>query len=125
MSIKDIIKMFKEETQTKVSDAHIIQWLNECEAEVQEMLNIPTDEWIEYSEDDIADDADVKPIARAPYNRLYLFYLMARRDYANQEFESYGNHQAQYQSMFESYKVTAYREGLVVNDLPTKYRHVF
>ena len=125
MNIKDIIKMFREEKPNKVSDAHVIQWLNECEAEVQEMLGISPDEWVEYTEADLDDEADTVPIARAPYNRLYLFYLMARLDYANQEFESYGNHQAQYQSMFDDYKTVAYRDGLVISDLPRKFSHVF
>lgn len=125
MKVKDIIAIFKEETKAKASDAHIIKWLNECEAEVQEMLNVPTNEWVEYTEDDLDDEAKTELIARDPYSKLYLFYLMARRDYANQEFEAYGNHQAQFQSLFESYSITAQREGLVVSKLPKKFINVF
>ena len=125
MTIKDIIKMFKEESQSKVSDAHIIQWFNECEDEVQEYLGLPLDERISYTETDIADGATTKPIARTPYDKMYFFYLMARRDYANQEFENYANHQSQYSALFESYKLAAIREKLVVSELPGKYKNVF
>lgn len=125
MTIKDIITMFKEESQSKVSNAHIILWLNECEDEVQEYLRLPSDEWIRYTEDDIAESATTSPIARPPYDKMYFFYLMARRDYANQEFESYANHQAQYQSIFDAYKLAAIREKLVVSELPSKFKNVF
>ena len=125
MTIKDIIKMFKEESQSKVSDAHIIQWFNECEDEVQEYLGLPLDERISYTEADIADGATTKPITRTPYDKMYFFYLMARRDYANQEFENYANHQSQYSALFESYKMAAIREKLVVSELPGKYKNVF
>ena len=91
MTIKDIITMFKEESQSKVSDAHIIQWFNECEDEVQEYLGLPLDERISYTETDISDSATTTPIARTPYDKMYFFYLMARRDYENQEFEKYAN----------------------------------
>ena len=125
MTIKDIIKMFKEESQSKVSDAHIIQWFNECEDEVQEYLGLPLDERISYTEADIADGATTKPITRTPYDKMYFFYLMARRDYANQEFENYANHQSQYSALFESYKLAAIREKLVVSELPGKFKNVF
>ena len=117
--------MFKEESQSKVSDAHIIQWFNECEDEVQEYLGLPLDERISYTEADIADGATTKPIARTPYDKMYFFYLMARRDYANQEFENYANHQSQYSALFESYKLAAIREKLVVSELPGKFKNVF
>ena len=125
MTIKDIITMFKEESQSKVSDAHIIQWFNECEDEVQEYLGLPLDERISYTEADIADGATTKQIARTPYDKMYFFYLMARRDYANQEFENYANHQSQYSALFESYKMAAIREKLVVSELPSKFKNVF
>ena len=125
MTIKDIITMFKEESQSKVSDAHIIQWFNECEDEVQEYLGLPLEERISYTEADIADEATTKPITRTPYDKMYFFYLMARRDYANQEFENYANHQSQYSALFESYKLAAIREKLVVSELPGKFKNVF
>ena len=125
MTIKDIITMFKEESQSKVSDAHIIQWFNECEDEVQEYLGLPLDERINYTEADIADGATKKQVARTQYDKMYFFYLMARRDYANQEFENYANHQSQYSALFESYKLAAIREKLVVSELPGKFKNVF
>ena len=123
MTIKDIIKMFKEESQSKVSDTHIIQWFNECEDEVQEYLGLPLDERINYTEADIADGATTKPIARTPYDKMYFFYLMARRDYANQEFENYANHQTQYSALFESYKLAAIREKARENISNAKHRN--
>lgn len=123
-TIKEIVTMFKEEKPNKVSDAHIIQWFNEAEAEVQDMLGIPYDDWETYTVEDIAEDAVTEPIAKPPYISLYLFYLMARLDYANQEFESYSNNQAQYVEAFENYKKFAYRNGLVVTELPRRFVNV-
>lgn len=123
-TIKEIVTMFKEEKPNKVSDAHIIQWFNEAEAEVQEMLGIPYDDWEKYTVDDLADDAETVPLARPPYSSMYLFWLMARLDYANQEFESYSNNQAQSTKAFGNYKSYALRNGLMVTKHPRKFVNV-
>lgn len=125
MTINKIVTMFKEEKPNKVSDGHIIQWLNECEAEVQYAVKIPAEEWVQYTEDDLSNESDVEPVATPPFDRLYLYFLMARLDFANQEFEAYMNHRTQYESLFKDFVSHSYREGLVVNTLPKSFKNVF
>ena len=124
MTVKEIVTMFKEEKPNKVSDPHIIQWFNECEAEVQEMLHIPVDEWVSYTVEDLNDGMDTRPVARPPYDKLYLFYLFARLDFANQDMDMYANDHSQFASMMVDYKDAAFRDGLVVHNLPKNFINV-
>lgn len=125
MTLYEIVKMFREEKPNKVSDAHVVQWINECEDEVQNMLNIPQAEWVSYTTEDIAEGTETEPVVPRPYQKLYLFWLQARLDYANQEYEGYSNNWAQCKAQLDAFNAMAIREQIKISKLPTNFKNIF
>ena len=68
-------------------------------------------------------DGDTELIVRPPYDALYKSYLKAKIDYANEEYESYANNQAQFTSDYENWQAYAMRSGMVINDMPDSFRN--
>ena len=154
MTLFEVIDYVNKEKPNKVSNKHKIIWLNECESWVQSLLGMPIGEWLTYSEEDLnnkdsgitllaENDEEQNPnpetpeepfvdyspilIVNPPYDILYVYWLKAKIDYANEEYESYANNQAQFTSMFDDFKKFAFRSGLVVKsaDLPKKLKNVW
>ena len=62
-------------------------------------------------------------IVPEPYSAIYISYLKAKIDYAQEEYESYGNNQAIFDDDMKNFKAWAIREGKIRKDLPTEIKN--
>ena len=75
-------------------------WINELEGMVQRLV-IQKDEVEKYS---YPEDMDRELLIPAPFDDLYSYYLEAKIDYYNREYECYNNSVATFESRFSDYK---------------------
>lgn len=120
MTIKEVIDKVKEEKPNTFPDAKLIEFINEVEVEVAEQL------FEQFETPYTVDDKDKVLMAPAPYDRLYTSYVKAMVDYANEEYESYANNQAQHVQDFRDFVDWIVREKVDVNRVrPTRFRNVW
>ena len=81
MRLSEAIEQVKKEKPHSFSMDHCTVFINEVEASVQEYLGIPADEWKKY---DWKEDGNAVLIAPEPYSALYISWLKAKIDYANE-----------------------------------------
>lgn len=110
MTISELINKVNAEKPNGFSEEHLLLFINECEAQVQEFLGVDAVDRVKY---ELKYDKDEELIAPSPYDGLYEAFLKAKMDYINEEHESYENNQVQFSSIFYEYKAYAMREGLV------------
>lgn len=120
MRLSEAIEQVKKEKPHSFSMDHCTVFINEVEASVQEYLGIPADEWKKY---DWKEDGNAVLIAPEPYSALYISWLKAKIDYANEEYESYATSQAQFEADFTEFKAWAVREDRIRKELPTKIKN--
>lgn len=85
MTIQELLNKVNEEKPNSFPTSKIVQFINEVEPEVAEQLNInPAPSYTEES-----DDLEASLLAAKPYDRLYISYVKAQIDYANEEYASY------------------------------------
>ena len=120
MRLSEAIELVKKEKPHSFSMDHCTVFINEVEASVQEYLGIPADEWKKY---DWKEDGNAVLIAPEPYSALYISWLKAKIDYANEEYESYATNQAQFEADFTEFKAWAVREDRIRKELPTKIKN--
>lgn len=76
-------------------------WINEAEGIIQsEVMLIATEDITTY---DYERDANTELIARPPYDKLYYMYLLAMIDFANGEYDRYGNSMAMFNSALNDF----------------------
>ena len=120
MTIKGLIDKVREEKPNTFSDAKLIEFINEIEIEVAEQLSE------EFEQAYTIQDMDTVLKAPAPYDRLYTSYVKAMVDYANEEYESYSNNQAQHVQDFKDFVDWIVREEVAVNHVyPTRFRNIY
>lgn len=126
MTVRDLLNKINKEKPSSFTEAEIIAFINEIEADVAEQLRTKvmaytfrenSDEDAE-TESDVPDyiyghddELDVEMLAPAPYDRLYVSYVKAQIDYANEEYDSYENNQAQFITDFHDFVDWVVREG--------------
>lgn len=120
MKLSEAIEQVKREKPHSFSMNHCTLFLNEAESAIQEFLGVPAIERRRYKWEE---DGNAELIAPDPYSSLYISYLKARIDYAMEEYESYANNQAQFESDFEEFKAWAVREGKIKETLPDHIRN--
>ena len=120
MKLSEAIEQVKKEKPHSFSMDHCTVFINEVEAAVQDFLGIPASEWKKY---DYKESGNADLIVKEPYSVLYVSWLKAKIDYAMEEYESYANNQAQFDSDFEDFKAWAVREGKVKKPLPTRIKN--
>lgn len=118
MKLSETIEQVKREKPHSFSMNHCTLFINEVESSVQEFLGVPILERKRYEWEK---DGDINLIAPDPYSALYISYLKARIDYSMEEYESYSNNQAQFESDFEDFKAWAIRKGQIKKTLPDKF----
>lgn len=120
MTLRDLLTKISEEKPNSFSDAKLISFVNEVEAEVAEELhieNIPT-----YADNHV--DLDKLLLVNAPYDRLYVSYVKAMIDYSNEEYDSYANNQAQHIQDFRDFSDWVVRTGQAQSDsIPHRFVH--
>lgn len=108
MTLRDLINKISEEKPNSFSEAKLISFVNEVEAEVAEELNEAEAPVYKYEHDD---ELDKVLLAPAPYDRLYVSYVKAMIDYTNEEYDSYANNQAQHVQDFRDFVDWVVRTG--------------
>lgn len=106
MTIRDLLNKIQKEKPSPFTEAELIAFVNEIEAEVAEQLG--TEEVPSY--EDNHDDLDETLLAPAPYDRLYISYVKMQIDYSNEEYDSYQNNQAQHAQDFRDFTDWVVRE---------------
>lgn len=121
MTLATVIQQVNEEKPNSFKPEKLTGFINEIEAEVQAKFNCDK-KFIPYKYNE---DGDVELLAPPPYDKLYKSYLKAQVDYANEEYASYQNNQAQHVSDWNSFVDWIVREGKGMNTSPTRFKHVF
>lgn len=118
MTIKGLIDKVSEEKPNTFTDAKLLSFINEIEIEVAEQLCEEFDLYIAVD--------DTKLLAPAPYDRLYVSYVKAMVDYANEEYASYQLNQAQHVQDFTDFINWVVREHVAVeNVMPSRFRGIW
>lgn len=118
MKIATLIESVSREKPNAFNRDDLTEYVNEIEAMVQDYLGVEPSEMIRYA---WKNDGDKELIVKPPYDVLYKAYLKAKIDYANEEYESYSNNQAQFTSDYEDWQAYAMRSGMVINDMPRAF----
>ena len=121
MTLRDLLNKINDEKPNSFSEAKLISFVNEVEAEVAEELrveNVPVYE-------DNHTDLDKVLLVEAPYDRLYVSYVKAMIDYTNEEYESYANNQAQHVQDYRDFVDWVVRTGQAArNNAVTRFRNI-
>ena len=119
MILSTLISKVQEEKPNTFPDEKLVEYINEIEAEVAEQMHI--DDVPVYVPTDLSPEL----IAPAPYDRLYVSYLKAMIDYANEEYASYQLNQEQHTLDFQDFVNYVVREKQARYKLyPTRLRTV-
>lgn len=117
----ELIAKVREEKPNSFPDAKLISFLNEVEQDVRENLNMDPSELEPYTT-----IGNEELLAPDPYSRLYVSYLKAQIDYANEEYASYQLNQEQHSQDFRDYIDYIVRERKEeVYKLPLFFRNIF
>lgn len=106
MKIRPLIEKVREEKPNSFTDAKLVNFINSIEAEVATNLNkpIPT-----YSVPETGSDGN-ELLAPPPYDSLYVSYVKAQIDFANEEYASYQNNQVQHVLDWDTFNDWVVRE---------------
>lgn len=121
MTIRDLLNKISKEKPNSFSEADLISFVNEVEAEVAEQLHEFEAPVYTFEHDD---ELDRILLAPAPYDRLYISYVKMQMDFANEEWDSYANDQAQHVQDFRDFTDWVVRENVAGSKLPRRFRHV-
>lgn len=124
MTIRELLNKISKEKPNSFSEAELISFVNEVEAEVAEELRMDAvDVPVYIYEHD--EDLDKVLIAPAPYDRLYISYVKAMIDYTNEEYDSYANNQAQHVQDYRDFVDWVVRTGQAArNNAVTRFRNI-
>lgn len=117
MTISQLISLVKEEKPNAFKTSKLLEIINRIEAEVADQLqtDIPM-----YTEDDM----DAELLVPMPYSNLYISYLKAQIDKANEELESYENNRAQHDQDFRDFIDWSLRSGRVASKPITRFKNI-
>lgn len=123
MTIRELLNKINDEKPHSFPESKIVSFVNEVEPEVAEQLKVA--EVPVYTDD--PSELDTKLLAAEPYDRLYISYVKARIDYANEEFDAYANDIAQHNQEFRDYTDWIVREGQAtkIGSKGMRFKHVF
>jgi len=123
MTIRDLLNKINKEKPNRpnsFSEADLIAFANELEAEVADQLGMS--EAPQYMDNHT--DLDIDLLVPAPYDRLYVSYVKAQIDYANEEYDSYANNQAQHVQDFQDFVDWVVRTGQSKKPFPHRFRNI-
>lgn len=117
MKLSECIQKVKSEKPNAFGEDTLTGFVNELEAMIQDYLGVNPAEFIVY---DWTEDGGKELIVKHPHDVMYKSYLKAKIDYANEEYYSYQNNQAQFTADYEEWQAYAMRSGLVKPDIPSR-----
>lgn len=97
MTINKLLAKIRDEKPNSFGDERLIAFINEIEVEVAEQLKI------EPAPVYTTESTETALIAPAPYDKLYVSYVKAMIDFANEEYASYENNQLQHSQDFRDF----------------------
>lgn len=120
MTVKELIDKVQEEKPNTFDDAKLVSYVNEIESEVAEQLRLT--QTPEYNTEEL----NKSLLLSYPYNRLYVSYLKAQIDYANEEYASYENNAAQHVQDFRDFTDWVVRTGQAEEkSFANRFRNIF
>ena len=124
MTIRDLLNKISKEKPNSFSEAELISFVNEVEAEVAEELHMDAEDVPVYVYEHDA-DLDKTLLVHAPYDRLYISYVKAMIDYTNEEYDSYANNQAQHIQDYRDFVDWVVRTGQAVKtNTVTRFKNI-
>lgn len=117
MKLSECIQEVRQEKPNSFSEDALTGYINEVESMVQDFLGVAPEDFVVY---DWANDGNKELIVPHPHDVMYKAYLKAKMDYANEEFYSYQNNQAQFTADYEEWQAYALRSNLVKKDIPDR-----
>ena len=121
MTVRDLLNKIYKEKPNSFTEADLIAYINEIEAEVAEQLHVEDVPVYTYEHDD---ELDRVLLAPAPYDRLYVSYVKMQIDYATEEYDAFANNQAQHNQDFQDFVDWIVRTGQVKKKYPFRFRNV-
>lgn len=119
MTIQALIDKVQEEKPNTFTTEKCLEFISEIEADVADQINV---DFEGYTTDDLEEDL----LVPKPYDRLYVSYLKAQIDYANEEYPSYQLNADQHNQDMADFINWVVRTGLSDNTLfPSRYRGIF
>lgn len=118
MTIEQAITKAAALKPSQFTDADMIDWLSTLDMQiyVEIMLtheDAPETEFTGYvSEGDDATDTDTELLAPAPYDKMYVHYLLAQIDFYNGDMERFNNMQRRFEMEYGEYESWYNREHL-------------
>ena len=105
MTIQEAISGADELNPNTIDEGMKIKWLNDVESTIYIELVLPREgsEAIEKPEFSIDSDYSHTLIAQAPYDRLYIEYLLSKIDFTNREYDSYNNTANQFNQSYKEF----------------------
>lgn len=122
MTIRTLIDKVQAEKPNTFTNEQIVAFVNEVEGNVAEELRTKR---ITYSTTE--EDMTKKLLVPAPYDRLYVSYVKAMIDFANEEYGSYQLNQQQFALDFEDFSNWVVRTNRAEEGsyIPRRLRNVF
>lgn len=121
MKISELLKQVREEAGTQFSDDKLLYWINNCESMIlSEVYDKKDSDIFMYNQESLNDELVVKP----PHDDLYAEWIFARINYTNEEFTSYENHMARFNSLYDEYKAL-YRRKNQDTEYNVKFRNYY
>ncbi len=118
MKLAEAIERVNTEKPNSFKPEILTEYINEVEARVQDFMRGRVRKRYDYKE-----DGGKELLVPSPYDVLYVSFLKAKIDYANEEYQSYANNQAQFESDWQDFKDWAVREGEAMNTLPVRFKN--
>ncbi len=101
MKVKDVISQADALKPNDYSEKIKVGWLNEVEGKVQtEVFLLAPEEIFTYSSEG---DLEAELLVAPPHDKLYAEYLAAKIDYANEDYDSYQNTMAMFNSFWNEF----------------------
>ena len=124
MTVQELINKVNKEKPNGFAEADLISFINEIEAQVCDEMG---ETIVQYTTSD-TDKAKTLKVP-APYDKLYLSYVIARVDKADDELNSYANNLVQHNSDYQEFVSWIVREDKFSDDYKerrvTRFRNVF
>ena len=122
MTINKAITIANEMKPNMMSDAVKILFLNEIEGKVHAeilMTHAHTEEEETPPEYDTETDPGTELLVPAPYDMLYVYWIMAQIDLLNQEMDKYNNDRTLFEDAWNNFGDYWNREHMPLTAMPT------
>lgn len=103
MTILEVINDLDFNKPNQYSMAQKIKWLSNIDRDIYEVMKRHEGELQEFNGYSEEIPMDIELLVKAPYDKLYGYYLEAQVDYYNQEMSRYNNSIAMFNNAYEEW----------------------